>query len=152
MPLDPDFESAIRRFMTEGVRFNSFLGIQIRDLDLGFARMAIPFREELMGDPLRPALHGGVISALMDVVGGTALLTQLAPGERLSTVDLRIDYLRPAGKVELVSEGTVLRVGGRVGVVRIQTFSGPERIHVAEGTGVYQLKRKRGLDHPEVED
>ena len=144
MPLDPEFEGAIRRFMTEHVRFNSFLGIQIRDLDHGFARMAIPFREELMGDPLRPALHGGVISALMDVVGGTALLTRLDPGERLSTVDLRVDYLRPAGKAELLAEAEVLRVGGRVGVVRIQTFSGPERIHVAEGTGVYQIKRKDG--------
>ena len=49
MPLDPEFEGAIRRFMTEHVRFNSLN--QIRDLDHGFARMAIPFREELMEIP-----------------------------------------------------------------------------------------------------
>jgi len=137
---DPRFE-AIRRFMTEMVPFNQVLGIELTQLGEGTASMVIPFRKELLGDPLRPAIHGGVVSALADVAGGTALLTKIRPGERLSTIDLRIDYLRPAGEATLTAEAEVLRVGNRVGVVRIQVLSGPERHHVAEGKGVYQVKR-----------
>ena len=137
---DARFE-VIRHFMTEQVPFNKVLGIELVSLGEGSATMVIPFRKELLGDPFRPAIHGGVVSALADVVGGTALLTQIKPGERLSTIDLRIDYLRPSGEETLTADAEVIRVGNRVGVVRIQVWSGEERHHVAEGTGVYQVKR-----------
>ena len=104
--------------------------------------MEIPYREELLGDASRPALHGGVISSLIDVVGGTALLTCVNKGDRLSTLDLRVDYLGPAGKDDLIAEATVLRVGSRAGVVKVRVVSGPDEKHVAEGTGVYQIKRQ----------
>ena len=90
--LNARFE-VIRHFMTEQVPFNKVLGIELVDLGEGTAKMVIPFRKELVGDPFRPAIHGGVVSALADVAGGTALLTQIKAGERLSTIDLRIDYL-----------------------------------------------------------
>ena len=132
---------AIRHFMAHEVPFNRFLGIQIMELDIGMTTMAIPYQEHLLGDASRPALHGGVLSSLIDVAGGTALLTTVEKGDRLSTLDLRVDYLRPAGKAELKAKATVLRVGKRAGVVQIRVTSGPDEIHVAEGTGVYQIKR-----------
>lgn len=132
---------AIRHFMTHEVPFNRFLEIQITQLEQGEASMSIPYKEHLLGDSSRPALHGGVISSLIDVVGGTALLTTVDKGDRLSTLDLRVDYLRPAGKAELTAKASVLRVGKRAGVVQIRVTSGDDKVHVAEGTGVYQIKR-----------
>jgi len=132
---------AIRHFMTYEVPFNRLLGIEITQLEQGEASMSIPYREDLLGDSTRPALHGGVISSLIDVVGGTALLTAVEKGDRLSTLDLRVDYLRPAGKSELTAKASVLRVGKRAGVVQIRVTSGDDKVHVAEGTGVYQIKR-----------
>ena len=134
---------AVRHFMEKEVPFNALLGIQLVALECGSAEMRIPYRPELLGDAARPALHGGVTSALIDVTGGTALLTQVQPGDRLSTIDLRIDYLRPAGKADLIARAEVLRLGNRVGVVKIQAFSGTNEEHIAEGTAVYQVKRSR---------
>ena len=138
---EPKF-NAIRHFMTHEVPFNRFLGLAITHLDTGQATMTIPYRDDLLGDASRPALHGGVISSLIDVVGGTALLTCVNKGDRLSTLDLRVDYLRPAGKDDLIAEATVLRVGSRAGVVKVRVVSGADEKHVAEGTGVYQIKRQ----------
>jgi uncharacterized protein (TIGR00369 family) len=62
--------------------------------------MALEQRPELIGDPERGILHGGVITTLLDSVAGTAAYSQIDEGVALATLDLRIDYLRPtrAGK------------------------------------------------------
>ena len=57
-------------FMEEEVPFNKYLGIKVDELREGFARLFVPFRKEFIGDARRPALHGGVISALIDTCGG----------------------------------------------------------------------------------
>ena len=68
-------------------------------------RLQLPYRAELIGDASRPALHGGVISTLIDVAGGFAVWTQLAGVEdRVSTIDLRVDYLAPGAPEALVAE------------------------------------------------
>ena len=145
-PLEQKYES-IRLFMEHQVPFNQVLGIQIQEIRDGFAAMHIPFRDTLIGDTSRPAIHGGVLSALADVVAGTALLTQLEMGDRLSTVDLRIDYLRPAGKADLRGEATVSRIGNRIGVARVAIYgSDPEEL-VGEGSAVYQIKRSQKTEN-----
>jgi uncharacterized protein (TIGR00369 family) len=105
----------------------------------------IPYREELIGDPAKPALHGGVMSMLADVAGGMAIWSTLEDmNHRLSTIDLRVDYLRP-GKLEaLVAEGTIVRVGRSVGVADVRLFhrSAPADT-VATGKGVYAIKAPR---------
>ena len=68
----------IRRFMEEHVPFNRHLGIQVDELRQGFARFFIPFRNEFIGDKRRPALHGGIISALIDTCGGAAVWTHFS--------------------------------------------------------------------------
>ena len=58
-------------------------------------RLEVPFRDCLVGDAVRPALHGGVLSALADAAGGAAVWVSLDDERaRNSTIDLRIDYLR----------------------------------------------------------
>jgi uncharacterized protein (TIGR00369 family) len=59
--------------------------------------LVLPVRPEFVGDPRRPALHGGVLSALIDTAGGVAAWSALGTGGSVSTVDLRVDYLQPAG-------------------------------------------------------
>lgn len=132
----------VRRLMTERIPFNRVLGIEVREVAVGRAVLAVPFRDELIGDPDRPALHGGVLSAVADTAGGCAVWTQVRETDRISTIDLRVDYLRPARLEELVVVATVLRVGNRVGVANVLLFhpSAPEA-PVAEAKGVYSVKR-----------
>ena len=135
-------DTQILREVMEGyIPFNRFLGIRLVDLDKGRARLEIPFRPEFVGDPMRPALHGGIISTLADTAGGAAVWSALDDTRaRVSTIDLRIDYLRP-GKLEaLLADATIVRLGKRLAVVDIALFqhSAPTEI-VATGKGVFNI-------------
>jgi uncharacterized protein (TIGR00369 family) len=134
--------AALRELFLERIPFNRVLGIQIVELAAGRAVFAVPFREALIGDPERPALHGGVLSAVADTCGGCAVWSAVGDEDRVSTIDLRVDYLRPGRLEELRCAGDVLRVGNRVGVAKISLFhpSRPDEL-VAEAKGVYSVKR-----------
>src|SRR4029077_17426417 len=107
----------LKQAMEEMIPFNRYLGVRVADVKKGFARLEVPFREELVGDPMRPALHGGVLSALADAAGGAAVRASIDDETaRVSTIDLRIDYLRPARLVTVVAEARIVRTGNRVGV------------------------------------
>jgi uncharacterized protein (TIGR00369 family) len=138
----------LKQVMEELIPFNRYLGVRVAKATPGFARLEVPFRAELVGDPTRPALHGGVLSALADAAGGAAVWTGVEDERaRVSTIDLRIDYLRPA-KLELViAEAQVVRVGNRVGVADVRLFQpSAEADTIATGKGVYNItvKKDRG--------
>ncbi len=132
----------LRELMLEKIPFNRVLGISIEELGTGRAVFSVPFEPKLVGDPVRPALHGGVLSALADTCGGCAVWSSIGEADRVSTIDLRVDYLRPARLEDLHAIGEVLRVGNRVGVAKISLFhpSTPDEL-VAEAKGVYSVKR-----------
>jgi uncharacterized protein (TIGR00369 family) len=133
--------TALRQVMEELIPFNRVLGIRVAEIDKGHVRMEIAFREELIGDPVRRAVHGGVISALADTAGGCAVWSALdEETARVSTIDIRIDYLRPGRPETLVAEANVVRAGRRVGVADIRLFhpSAPAE-SIATGKGVYNV-------------
>lgn len=136
-----EYFKRLKHFFEKEIRFNAFLRMCVAELGEGYARLEIPYREELIGDPLRPALHGGVVSTLLDTAGGIAAFTSVAPGDLLSTVDLRVDYLRPAGLLDLSAEGRVVRIGNRVAVCDIVAYQDDPEKPVATGKGVYNIKR-----------
>ncbi|MBW1787913.1 MAG: PaaI family thioesterase [Deltaproteobacteria bacterium] len=141
--MDKTFE-AIIRFIEEEVPFDKYLGIKVEELREGFARLFLPFREEFIGDKRRPALHGGIISALIDTCGGAAVWTHFTTQDRISTVDIRVDYLRPGPADDIIAESEVIRVGNRVGVVHTRVSPSKDKTIVfAEGRAVYNIRRAR---------
>lgn len=156
-PINADLFEGIRNFFEHEIPFNRHLGITMKHLARGKTTLLMPFKPELIGNPLVPALHGGSLSALADAAGGAAVFSGLAIGDQVSTIDLRIDYLRPAAPVDSWAEAHVVRLGGRVGVSRIQVWQQAvlenrsteaqlgvqsERVLVAEATGVYSVRRR----------
>jgi uncharacterized protein (TIGR00369 family) len=141
MKISPEALDFVRRFMQEQIPFNAYLGLQVDLLEAGRARLSVPFRPEFIGDPFRPALHGGVISTVIDTCGGAAIYTTVDPLARLSTIDLRVDYLLPGRPEALVCEAKVIRSGRRVGVASMRAFhaSAPDQT-IAEGKGVYYIR------------
>jgi uncharacterized protein (TIGR00369 family) len=85
----------VTHFMDELVAFNKHLGVTVYHLTSGHCVLRLPPAPFLTGDPMRPAIHGGVLSTLIDTAGGAACFTRAESDDRLSTVDLRVDYLRP---------------------------------------------------------
>lgn len=135
----------LKHLMEQTIPFNRYLGVRMVKASAGFARLELPFRDELVGDPARPALHGGVLSMLADTAGGAAVWAGVEDDRaRVATIDLRIDYLRP-GKLELVAaEATVVRIGNRVGVADVRLFHpSAEADTIATGKGVYSIVIKK---------
>jgi uncharacterized protein (TIGR00369 family) len=132
----------LKQVAEEFIPFNKFLGLKATHVERGRVRLEIPWRDELVGDPMRPALHGGVISMLADTAGGMVVWSMIDNvWARVSTIDLRVDYLRPGRLEQLVAEATVVRLGGRVGVAEIRLFHmSAETETVATGKGVYAIK------------
>ena len=128
--------------MEHVIPFNRVLGIRGESVARGRAVLTLPVRDELVGDVRRPALHGGVLSSLIDVAGGLAAWSVLGDDESVSTVDLRVDFLEPAGLgADLRAEGELIRKGNRVCHVRVAVTQAG--ILVAEGRGVYNIHRRR---------
>lgn len=135
---------ALRQLVEGLIPFNKFLGMRVTALEKGRVRLELPFREEFIGDPMRRALHGGVVSTLADTAGGIAVWSEIDDVRgRVSTIDLRVDYLRPGQPELLVAEATVVRRGNRVGVADVRLFQpSKEDETIATGKGVYNVVLK----------
>src|SRR5690554_2016016 len=82
--------------------YSRALGMRIDTVGEGTAAISMPWDARLVGDPKTGVIHGGAVSALMDTCGGTAVLAM--PGiTGTATLDLRIDYMRPATPGQRIS-------------------------------------------------
>ncbi len=140
--MDP---TALKQMMEDFIPFNKFLGIKVADITPKHVHLTLPWRPEFVGDPMRPAMHGGVMSTLADVAGGLAAWTGLEElRARVATIDLRVDYLRP-GRLETIdARADVVRKGNRVAVVDVLLFHpGHPSETVATGKGVYNIVMRK---------
>ncbi len=152
-PISDERRALLRSVFEDGIPYNRFLGLRVESLARGACTLRVPWREELLGDTLRAAVHGGVTSMLVDTAGGAACFTMLDREEdRISTVDLRVDYLRPGTAGDLWCTAEIVRMGNRVGVARMEVWSGgvpapgAERRPIATGQAVYNVVRKSAGD------
>lgn len=146
-----DYEALAR--LVEAVEnlipFNRAMGLTGFRVDGDSVHIRVPMKDDLVGNFARGSLHGGVISATLDVVGGIAALFGAAgmrlpdtPEEgleifsSLGTIDLRVDYLRPGLGESFDASGTVIRTGRRVVVTRMEMHDDRDRL-IAVGTGTY---------------
>jgi uncharacterized protein (TIGR00369 family) len=131
--------------------FLEFLGITIEPMDADNIYIKLAMRDELRGYPGDGALHGGVISAMIDIIGGTVVawkmlkemegqpLPELAKKfKNMSTVDLRVDYLRPGKGKMFTATASVLRTGKKLAVTRMELYNEKQCL-IAVGTGTYTV-------------
>ena len=146
---EPEFVTGLKKVFEEMVVFNQVLGLRITHIDSAQVRGTIAMKPELVGHFSYNRVHGGVISAGLDALGGLAVMAAIGarhmdepPMQRLhrfaklGTIDLRIDYLRPGiGEVfELRAE--VMRLGSRVASTRME-FVGADGKLLSCGSGAY---------------
>jgi len=110
--------------------FHRWLDPEIRRMDEEEVVLRVPFREEFVGDPEGSLYHGGILGAVIDAAGTFALIA--ATGRDWITVDMRVDYHRPAGPVELIARSRPLRIGRRLGLAEVE-LEDPEGRTVASG-------------------
>ena len=114
--------------------YQRFLGLEFARYEEGLVEIAMPFREEFLREEGSDWLHGGILSALIDIAGDYAVYSRT--GGDVPTLDLRIDYLRPAKRGRLTAIARTVKVGRRVSVADVEVQD--ENGHVvAVGRGVY---------------
>jgi len=100
-----DFSELARRFVS-AIPHVVELGMIVEEAAPGSAVIKLPYQDILVGNPDTGVLHGGVITTLVDTVCGFAAFSDVGDGAALATLDLRIDYLKPATpKLDLRAEG-----------------------------------------------
>jgi uncharacterized protein (TIGR00369 family) len=146
---EPDFVLGLSRIFEEKIVFNSVIGLKITSLRPERVVGRIAMKPELVGHFASNRLHGGVVSAGLDAMGGLAVMAAIGarhldetPEQRLQrfgklgTIDLRIDYLRPAVGEHFELRAEVMRLGSRVASTRME-FLGADGKLLSTGAGAY---------------
>ena len=131
------------------ISFNAVIGLKIDSVRSGDVRASFAMRPELIGHYSYGRLHGGVISGVLDAMGGLALIVGVAkrhPADntmqvmqrfaRMGTVDLRVDYLRQGLGKHFTISTEVTRLGGRIGTVQMRLVNDEDTL-IATGSAAY---------------
>lgn len=110
--------------------FHRWLNCDIERMDEEEVVLKVSFREEFVGDPERSFYHGGVLSAVIDAAGTFAMIA--ATDRDWITVDMRVDFQRPAGPETLTARARPLKVGRNLGLADVIITDGDDRT-VASG-------------------
>ena len=137
-------QALMRKVMEEHIAFNKYLGLKVDSFDAGAPRLRFEMRPELVGNPARQILHGGVISATLDVAGGFAIMLSLAAEmtgiptsfPNMGTIDLRVDYLRPGRGRYFVATARIVRKGSRIAVTHMELHNDEGEL-IATGGAAY---------------
>lgn len=117
------------------------LGLDVRDVGDGQAVIVMPYADNLIGDPNTGVVHGGAVSTLMDTCGGAAVMSHPAGLYGTATLDLRIDYMRPATPGQAISAtATCYHVTRSIAFVRAVATDDDSDRPVATATGAFTVE------------
>lgn len=126
-----------------GVPHNHAMGMRVTDFGAAHAVSEVPYRDDLVGNADTGVLHGGVVTAALDATCGAAVLMKLGRQTRIATIDLRIDYLKPATPGEtLVARADCYKITRQVAFVRAVAHHGDIEAPIAMATGTFMIFRQ----------
>jgi len=144
-------EAMLQDIFEQRLRFNTVLGLRVASLDPAAPQLAFDMRPELIGHYLHGRLHGGVIAATLDTVGGFAVTVAVAEKfnsesaeqvahrfGRVGTIDLRTDYLHQGIGKTFTATGRITRLGGRIASVQM-TLENEAGLLIATGAASYVI-------------
>jgi uncharacterized protein (TIGR00369 family) len=146
---EAEFIDGLKQIFEEKIVFNQVLGLKIVSLMPERVIGRIDMKHELVGHFAYNRIHGGVISAGLDAMGGLAVMAAIGarhmdepPEQRLhrfaklGTIDLRIDYLRPGISEHFELRAEVMRLGSRVASTRMEFFAADGKL-LSSGAAAY---------------
>ncbi len=144
-----EFITGLKHIFEEKIVFNKLLGLAVTSVTPDQVTARINMRPELVGHYDYDRIHGGVISAGLDAMGGLAVMAAIGARHldepvakrlerftKLGTIDLRVDYLRPGIGTHFALHAQVLRLGSRVASTRME-FLGADGTLLSTGAGAY---------------
>ena len=132
----------IARQFIEVIPHARALGMRFDMLSDEGAEISLPWREDLVGDPRSGVIHGGVISALMDTCCGAAVMAHPTGARSTATIDLRIDYMRPAApRAGVKAEAHCYKMTRTIAFVRAQAWDADPADPIATAQGAFVVNR-----------
>ena len=132
------------------VPYLAWLGVHFSlDADGGLVAH-LPYAPHLIGNPLPPALHGGVTAAFLETTALAALSLSMRdaegrmPGALARTIDITIDYLRPGRPEPCHARAILTRSGRRYASVRVEAWQSDPARPFAEAMGHFLMPREAG--------
>lgn len=137
-------DAGFARFFCRAIPHNAALGLEV--IELGESRVCIrlPYRDQLAGNPDTGVLHGGAITALLDAACGAAVYMKHRRPLAMATLDLRIDYLKPASPARhVLAEAECYKLTRNVAFVRGIAFHDDRHDPIASCSGTFVIFTSR---------
>jgi uncharacterized protein (TIGR00369 family) len=103
------------------IPYAQFLGVRA-ELKGDELTLALPYSEHLIGNPMLPALHGGVVAALMELTALTQLAVASKSEKFPKTIDVGFDYLRSGRPIDTFARARVVKIGRRIANVQAEAW------------------------------
>ena len=126
----------MRRESRGEIRFWSTLGMKLVDAGNGRASVRLPFGPQLANGA--GVMHGGAVFTAADAATGVAAMALLAPGETLTTIEMKINFIRPVPDGEIVAEAVILHRGRSTAVGEAEVRDAEGRL-VAKALATYAI-------------
>ena len=138
--MTPEFDPArfIRSMMSRA--HNGLVGMEYRDHGAGWCELQLPWREELVGDISTGILASGPIITMMDMATSLSIWLKSGKFRPQATLDLRVDYLRPAepGKA-VIGHGECYKITRSIAFIRGEAHDGDPAHPIAHVAGTYMF-------------
>src|SRR6266849_5998985 len=123
------------------VPYAKLIGFELGEMKPGEANLHLDIRDELKQN--QGVAHGGAVATLIDTAAAFAVVTLLEPGERVTTTDLTIHYLRPITSGRLTATARIVRGGRRLFVLAVQVTNDHEVLVATAVTGYIKLQNSQ---------
>jgi uncharacterized protein (TIGR00369 family) len=135
----PDLAQVVAAFAS--IPHCRLLGMRLDEVRHAYAAMSLAYDERFVGNWKTGVLHGGVVTVLLDTLCGLAVMSAVPEGTPLATLDLRIDYLRPAAPGRIL-RGTAecYKLTPNIAFARGIAFHDSADQPIAHGTGTFMLR------------